>query len=262
MIRICLAAAAALALAACSKAPEDVTARYTLGGGIGTITVQAAGNGNARVEAGPQVFVHKDGNDYMVLTDNKGRFAVNMTDFIAARGEMLKEAGIKPAGMPPQGEYDLTKTGTETVAGITGDVWKVTAKKGPADQNFEAVISSDPAYANIGKALAMQTRLGRAGAEQIQGGQGNLEKRVEEMLGKGTVLRFADALKLDKIEKGAIDANSFTLPTVLDKAALKARMTAERDRMRAAAPQPPVAVPPPGESAPATPLPAPAPKAK
>ncbi|MDT8758984.1 hypothetical protein MZO42_09770 [Sphingomonas psychrotolerans] len=264
MIRICLAAVAALALAACSKAPEDVTARYSLGGGQGTITVEAAGNGDARVEAGQQMLVRKGGTEYVLLTDSKGRFAAKMDDFVAAMGEVMKEGGIKPMGMPPQGEYDLAKQGSETIADVKGDVWKVSPKKGPATESFEAVISSDPAYANVGKALEMQTKLAAAQSKLLQGGESNLEKRVSEMLGKGMVLRFASALKLDKIEKGPIDAKSFELPTVLDKAGIKARMNAERERAQAAAKamqsaQPPVQQAP--VPAPA-PTPTPAPKAK
>nr|AGU10040.1 hypothetical protein [uncultured organism] len=258
MIRICIAAVAALALAACSKAPEDVTARYALAGGAGTITVQAAGNGDARVESGQQVLVRKGGTEYLLVTDSQGRFAAKMEDFIAAMGEMIREAGMKPTGLPPQSEYDLAKTGSETVAGIPGDVWKVSAKgaakAGPAE-TVEAVISGDPAYANVGKALTMQTRLGTAGMQQVQGGAGNLEKKVAEMLDKGMVLRFGDAIKLEKVEKAPIEPSSFTLPAVLDKAALKTRMTAERERARAAAAK---AMP---GGAPSAPAPAPAPTA-
>jgi hypothetical protein len=95
----------------------------------------------------------------------------------------------------------------------------------------------------------------------MQGGRGNLEKRVEEMLAKGMVLRFADALKLDKVEKGPIDPKSFVLPTVIDKAALKVRLTAERERAKAAAAKAMPGGPPPVAVQPA-PAPTPAPKAK
>lgn len=265
MIRICVAAFAVLALAACSKAPEDTTARYALGGGVGTITVQAAANGDARVESGQQIIVRNGGTEYLLLTDSKGQFAAKVSDFIAAMGEMMREEGMKPTGLGPQSEYDLVKKGTETVAGVAGDVWNVSAKPAkdakaaPPTETIEAVISSDPALANVGKALSMQTRLGTAGMRQVQGGQGNLEKRVEEMLDKGMVLRFGDALKLDKVEKAPIDAKVFALPAVVDKTALKARLNAERARARAAVP--PAAAPADPAPAPA-PAPTPAPKAK
>jgi hypothetical protein len=257
----CLAVVAALALAACSKAPEDVTARYTLGGGQGTITVQAAANGDARVESGQQALVHKGGTDYMLTTDDKGRFAASVADFLAVIGEMMREDGMKPNPAPPQDEYELNKTGTDTVAGVQGDIWRVTPKdpaKAPPGEAPEAVISSDSAYANVGKALSMQARLG-SGMQQLQGGLGNLDKRVEEMFGKGMVLRFNNAFKLDKVEKGPIDPKSFALPTVLDKKALKARLTAARDAAKAAAAKTMPAAPPQGQPAP---VPAPAPQAK
>lgn len=271
MIRYCIAAIAALALAACSKAPEDVTAHYSLGGGAGAVTVKAAANGDARLESGQQALLRKGGVDYMLITDAKGPFAANMTDFLAVIGELMREDGMKtPPAPPEQGEFELAKTGTDTIAGIQGDIWRITPKdpaKGPA-QSVEAVISTDPAYAHVGQALGMQTRLG-AGMQKLQGGgESKVDKLVAEMLGKGMVLRFDNTLKLDKLEKAPIDAKTFTLPAVLDKTALKARMAAERDRMRAAAPpqgQPPVAVPAPGEPAPkAGPAPkaAPAPKAQ
>ena len=211
---------------------------------MGSITVQAAANGDARVESGQQVLVRNGGTEYLVLTDSKGKFAAKVPDFIAVMGEMMREGGMKPTGLGPQSDYELIKKGTETVAGIAGDVWNVRAKPakdakaGPPTETIEAVVSSDPALAGIGKALSMQTRLGTAGMQQVQGGQGNLEKRVEEMLDKGMVLRFGDALKLDKIEKAPIDAKTFALPAVIDKTALKARLTAERDRARAASVSP------------------------
>ncbi|NIJ21861.1 hypothetical protein FHS95_003572 [Sphingomonas naasensis] len=262
MIRFCIAAVAALALAACSKAPEDVTAHYAVGGGAGTVIVKAAANGDARLESGQQALVHKGGVDYMLITDSKGSVAANMTDFLAVIGELMREDGAKPQTPPAQGDFELTKTGTDTVAGIKGEIWRITPKdptKAPAGQTSDAVINSDPAFAHVGKALSMQTRLGAA-MQQLQGGSGSFDKLIQEMLDKGMVLRFDNTLKLDKLEKGPIDAKTFALPAVLDKAALKKRLTEERDRMRAAqaaAPtgQPPIAMPP-GEAAPA-----PAPKA-
>lgn len=267
MIRICITAMAALALAACSKAP-DVTARYALGGGVGSITVQAAANGDARVESGQQALVRKGGTEYMLMTDGKGKFAAKIDDFVAVIGEMMREDGMKPTGLPPQSEFDLVKKGSETVAGVTGDVWTVQPKDpkaAPPGPPIEAVVSGDSAYANVGKALSMQTRMGAKSMEQMQGGMGNLEKRVAEMLDKGMVLRFGDALKLDKVDKGPIDAKAFELPTVVDKAALKVRLTAERARARAASGAPPMEERPSPDAKPApapAPAPTPAPKAK
>lgn len=267
MIRICVAAAAALLIAGCSKAPEDVTARYTLAGGQGTVTVKAAGNGNARIDSNSQTLIRRDGTEYLVGSDSQGSFAASVPDFIAVMADMLKETGMKPPALPPQPEYDLTKAGKETVGGIEGDIWKVAAKdkKAAPAEAAEAVISADPSLANVGKAMQMQTRLGVASMEQIQGGRTSLDKRVEEMLGKGMVLRFGPAIKLDKIERGPVDASSFELPKpVLDKDALKKRLMAEREKMRAMqqqrGPMPAPGAPGAPGAAPQAPAPAPAPK--
>lgn len=262
MFRTALAVTAALLLAACSKQPEDLTATYALTGGMGRITVKAARNGDARVDSGPQVFLRKDGGEYILLGDSQGQFAAKLDDFIATIGELMREGGMKPAGLPPQPEYELVKTGEETIAGEKGELWKVRPKATPSATSAEAVISTNPAYANVGKALAMQVKLGSAGVAQMQGGEGGIEKLAKEMLAKGMVLRFGEALKLEKIDKAPIEPTAIALPDkVLDRAGLKARLVAERDRARAAAAQqggvsgrPPMA-PPPVANAPALALP-------
>ena len=73
--RLFLLTVPALALvAACSKAPEDVTATYAAAGGRGTITVKAAANGDAKVEAGQQTLIQLSdpfsrGDDYLGTAD-------------------------------------------------------------------------------------------------------------------------------------------------------------------------------------------------
>lgn len=249
MIRFPLAAAALALLAACSSQPEDMTATYAVGpaGGM-RLTVKAAANGEARVDAGQQVLIRREGKEYLILNDSQGRFAAALPDFIAAMGELLREGGMKPTGLGAQPDYALVKEGSEEIAGLKGDVWKVRPKATPTTTALDAVVSAEPRYAGIGKALAMQARLGAAGAEQMQGGQGNLEKRVAEMLDKGMVLRFGTGLKLEKVEATPLEPTTFALPDpVLDRTALKRRMATERDRVRAAQKKmqaPPVAPPP------------------
>lgn len=236
MIRFAMLAAATLVLTGCEKAPQDVTARYALAGGGATITVKAAANGDARVDSQGQTLLRKGGTEYMLVADSQGQYAARIADFIAVMGVLAREEGLKPIGLGPQQDYTLVKEGTETVADVPGDVWKVRAPKAPAGGTIEAVISSDPTLANAGSALAMQTRLGAAGMAQVQGGQGTLEKKIAEMLDKGMVLRFADSLKLSGVERAPISGDVFQLPpVVLDATALKTRLTAERARTKPAA---------------------------
>ncbi|WP_404336347.1 hypothetical protein AB2M62_18995 [Sphingomonas sp. MMS12-HWE2-04] len=256
------AASAALLLAACSKTPEDLTARYTMGGQPGAMTIKAAANGDARVEMMGSAMVRHNGVDYLVGKDAQGSFAAKVDDFIGLAADAMREAGFKPGPLGPQPAYDLVKGGSETIADVKGDVWEIKpGKDAPAaPQKMDAVVSEDPTYANVGKALMMQTRLASVSQEQMRGGVGSLEKKVQELLGKGMVLRFGSDVKLDKIEKTKFEANTFELPKpVLDRAALKARLDARRAAEAKMAPQMNGPVPPAQGAAPAPAPAAPAP---
>lgn len=250
MIRICLAAAAALVVSACSSQPDDVTATYSVGNAASAMVVKAAGNGDGRVDSDGQTLIRRGGTEYLIGKDSQGEFAVSLPDFEAAMDEVFRESGGKAEPMPGMPEFDLGKAGTEKIAGIDGEVWtlKPKGKDAPPGAEADAVISTDPALAPAGAVMAMQTRLTTAAMTRIQG-ETSFAKRVTELLDKGLVLRFGPALKLAKLEKGPIDAAAFELPkTVLNKDQLKARATAERDRIRKAMPAAPA-----GEAAPAAP---------
>lgn len=240
MFRTSLAAAAALLLAACSTGPKDMTAQYSLGQDA-TLTAKVAANGDGRLDQGDQVMIRKGGKDYVVLTDSQGRFAATVDDFVGTMGEMMREAGVPqvaPAGQP---EFDLVRQGDETVAEKKGELWKVRAKPvagkpGPAINEIEVVVSTDPAYANLAAVMRLQSKLSLA-IEAQRGGASPLAKRIDEVLGKGLVLRFGDQLKLKSLTQAPIDAGDFALPAVVDRTALKARLVAERQRQQAAAAQ-------------------------
>jgi hypothetical protein len=235
MIRTYLAAAALLLTAACSKTPEDVTARYSVANGRGTITVKAAGKGDIRLDAGPQTFIRHGGTDYVVVTEGNDRFAATVPDFVSAMSEMIRESGGVPPTQPNDPEFEAVKDGEETISGLKGDVWKVRPKPASGPQSVDVVVSTDPAFANVGKAIAMQARFGSAGIQQLTGRVPNIEKKLEEVLDKGMVLRFGDALKLDGVEKAPIAASEFTLPKVLGKTELKAHLNDMRKRSMAEA---------------------------
>lgn len=231
MIRKYFAVATLLLAAACSKTPEDVSARYSIANGQGTITVKAAGNGDTRLEAGPQTFIRHDGTDYFVLTEGNDRFAATIPDFVAAMGELIREGRKAPPPQPKEPEFEVVKGGEETIAGLKGTVWKVQTKPSmPGAPTVEVVVTDDPAFANISKAMVTQAHFASAGMEQLAGHVPNLEKKLGEVLEKGMVLRFGDGLKLEGIEKAPIAKTEFTLPKVLDKAALKTRLDDMRKR--------------------------------
>lgn len=262
--RMLLAAVAALSLAACSKKAEDVTATYSLGGNSGAMTVKAAANGDARIDSGSSTMIRHGNDEYLLGKDSQGAFAAKVSDLAAVLSESMRESGMLPKDPPAQPEFELVKKGEETIADLKGDVWTVKAKDKSGAEPIEAVVDADPALAGVGRAMAMQTHLAAAGLPG-KPGPASLQSRVEELLGKGLVLRFGEGVKLEKIQRGPIAASDFALPkTILDKAALKKRFDEERKRMMQAMPQgagAPGAAPQGAVPAPAAPAPAPAPSA-
>jgi hypothetical protein len=221
-IRIWLAAAALAAVSACSAArPEDVTARYARDGAP-SLVVRAAANGDARVEAGETVFLRRGDADYVVLSDAAGRFSARIDDALAVFA--ADKTAIVP-GPRAQPDYALSEGAAETVAGVKGRLWRGHPKEVPSLASFEGVVSTDPALAPLGRALAMQTRFAITRNSAIGGGVGKFEQAMLDLFAKGTVLRLNQALRLERIEKAPLDATLFDVPPpVLDRAALAARL--------------------------------------
>jgi hypothetical protein len=225
----------ALLLAACSAGgkPDDVTARYVREAPSGPVIVKAAANGDARVEAGDTVFLRRLGVDYVVRRDSAGTYSVRRDDLLA----VLAEGDGPPPGPRAQPEYATTPGAAETVASVKGTVWRVHPRDIPSLTSVEAVIADNPAFANLGKALAMQTRFAIERNSALQGGPGNFEKATAALFDKGAVLRLGSALRLDRLERKPIPISEFEVPRpLLDRAALKARIeAAELDEMKASA---------------------------
>lgn len=218
MTRIWLAVVALALAAACSAAkPEDVTARYARDGAP-PLTLRAAVDGDARVEAGETIFIRKDGVDYVVLSDAGGKFSARIDDALAVFA--ADKSGILPG---PHPEYALSQGAAETVAGVGGTQWKGHPKEIPSLTSFEGVVSEDPALAALGRALAMQTRF--AIMRNSATGVGTFEQAMLDLFAKGAVLRLNQALRLERIEKGPLPVSLFEIPPpLLDRAALAARL--------------------------------------
>ncbi|MBB5712206.1 hypothetical protein [Sphingomonas xinjiangensis] len=236
-MRIQLAVAGALLLAACSKSPEDATATYKLGEQSAAMTLKVAANGDARIDMMGNTLIRKDGVDYLVGKDSQGTIVAKIDDLGQVIGTAMKESGVKPPAQPQQPDYELAKTGNETIANLPGDLWKLRAKGGaPAPGGeLDAVIATDPAYKDMGKAMLLQTRMMTLGMRESGQPASKVDKAVEELMGKGLVLRLGRGVTLEKVEKAKFDADTFKLPgTALSKDALTARFKAERDKMQQA----------------------------
>lgn len=224
MIRKTLIIAALAMVAACSKAPEDVTAHYAVGGGRGTITIKAAADGDLKVEAGQQTLIRKGGVDYVVINDGTEKFAASFADFVGATADIAKQNGVKPQALPADPDYEAIEVGEEKVGEQKGAIWRVQPKGNPNGDSIQLVISRDPAYANVAKAVAMQTQLTGQRMASVYTSVPKAEKLLEDVIAKGMVLRLGEAMTLQDVTKGAIPDSEFALPKVLDRAALRQRI--------------------------------------
>jgi len=220
MIRTLLAAVVLACTAGCTAAaPEDLTARY-LRDGAPALVVRAAANGDARVDAGETMFLRKGAADYVVLRDAGGAFSARIDDALDVFAADSMQA---PPG--PRPEYALSEGAAETVAGVAGRIWKAYPKQVPSLVSFDGVVSTDPALAALGRALAMQARFAIMRNSAIAGGIGGFEQAMLDLFAKGAVLRLNQALRLERIEKAPLAATLFDLPQpVLARAELAARL--------------------------------------
>lgn len=259
MIRKFLTVTALLLAAGCTKAPEDATARYSVAGGRAIVTAKATAKGDLRLDTGPQTLIRKDGKDYVVIDDNGEKFAISVADFIAAQDEFMKASGTKPQPRTNDPEFEAVDVGEETVAGMKGDIWRVQPKgNAAAGDSLQLVIANDPSLANLGKAVQLQGSLRAAGMKQLTGSESNVEKNVNDVMGKGLLLRMGDVMMLQDVTRGTIPATEFALPKILDKATILKRMNEAREKAMAGAKAQEGATPPAGAPVPA-PAPAPAP---
>jgi hypothetical protein len=218
MIRNIVVAALALLAAACAgPVREDMTAHYAKTGGQ-PFAVEAAANGDVRIDAGDEAYVRLAGVDYIVMQDARGHFVARAQDLLA----LLADGAAAPHLQP---EYATTQTGRETVAGVSGIVWKIHPRDAPSIASVDAVVSGDPALDTVGKGLAAYTRALIVRNSRMMGAPGNLEKAMIALLDKGAVLRFGTVLRLERIDKAPIPKARFALPgPALDRAALARRL--------------------------------------
>lgn len=219
MIRTALAAVALACMAGCTAEPQDLTARF-MREDAPPLVVRAAANGDARVDAGETVFLRKGAMDYVVLRDARGAFVAKIDDALAvfAADSMPPSPGAQP-------QYALSEGSTEMVAGAEGRIWRGHPKQVPSLTSFEGVVSTDPALAALGRALAMQSRFAIRRNSATTGGIGSFEQAMLDLFAKGAVLRLNRALRLDRIERTPLAATMFEVPQpVLARADLASRL--------------------------------------
>jgi hypothetical protein len=248
-----LLALAALGLS--SPACADVAARFAGSGKYApTMSIAVADGGRARAEAGTPnqprervVLITREGVSYLVTNDASGRFVGRLDDFYAIIEETIRST--MPARARDamrhlaEASVEIVPGGLETIAGRQGRVYTITAHLPPSlspaaaqsDDDAEAepvpalppveiVISQDPELTPVGREMA---RLFDGSTPVIAATLGAMPPavaQIRELIGRGTMIRFADAIRLRSVSTDALPDSAFVLPgPVLTRAQLRAR---------------------------------------
>ncbi|MEI9853039.1 MAG: hypothetical protein WDN24_21795, partial [Sphingomonas sp.] len=230
--------------------PEDIAAHYAMTLPGMTLVVQAAADGDARVETRmdgvPSLearvhpvpgerLIRRGGIDHIVHKDAQGSYSARRDDLIAMLAGMMR-AAAPPQRPPPVGApgLELVRAGEESVGGVPGILWRVQPAAAPAPiVAAEAVVSGDPALAVLGSAFAAWIDTFNAALRQVRG-EDALENMSLEMMRLGAVLRLGKSIRLERLERTPIPADAFALAEpLLDRETLRVRYTAENDRLDA-----------------------------
>lgn len=218
-----ITAALAASLASSPAAAADITARYEFPAATGhMMTVQANDRGDSRLSFGERLaVVTRDGVSYLLMADLRGPFAIRQDEMVAAMAEMVRGMASDVAPPPEPVEavnpYSPTEAGTETVAGRTGTVWRISppsADEAAGRRGPDIVISTDADLAPIGRALARQWVSGDfvSGNVGLAGSLAFFPAAVRSIVERGTIIRMGTVMRLHSVEPGPVPDSAFTLP--------------------------------------------------
>ena len=226
---------------------DGIEASYSKEGRLDAITINFDEDGNARLWAGKRRgIIVRDGQDYLMnerrVAIDKTKY--KMEPVAALRGDVMAalstladaqrkrveqaEAAAKASGElrpdgtrvlrlpdgremlftpPPVVTFRVIQVGTEEVGGRSGKVWRLSAIGDPRPNGLEAVMSSDPALAQVGRLIRMHMAPADVAALEPEGTRRNLAKAAAELFGKGTLLRLSmrgeagQALELYRLQR-------------------------------------------------------------
>jgi hypothetical protein len=224
--RSALAAMLAVAL------PADAGMRATYHGETEprVLIVEVADNGDARIGPpdSPSYGLDIGGTYHLVAPGADGKPEVmRVADAAAVLGKTLPpffaELFTAAARQRPATRPTMTRTGTRTVAGFQGKVWKVTPEGQPAQ---EFVLSKDPALQPIGRAMGGFIEAMMVMATPMLGAMaGDMVKEVRGVFAAGTPLESVGRFRLVAAEAAAIAPERVALPAPpLSQAEIEGRL--------------------------------------
>lgn len=210
---------------------DGLEASYSKEGRPDAITINLDDDDNARLWAGKRRgIIVRDGQDYLMnerrVAIDKTKY--KMEPVAALRGDVMAalsaladaqrkrveqaEAAAKASGElrpdgtrvlrlpdgremlftpPPVVNFQVIQVGTEEVGGRSGKVWRLSAIGDPRPNGLEAVMSNDPALAQVGRLIRMHMAPADVAALEPEGTRRNVAKAAAELFGKGTLLRLS-----------------------------------------------------------------------
>src|SRR4051812_6716173 len=101
----------------------DVTAHYAVQDKSLTIEVESGGDVRLTIED-KFTLIRRDGIDYAVVKDATGAFRVARVEDLLAMVRAQMQGAHPPKGAPAKTSFILPESGSETVGGYPGTVWK------------------------------------------------------------------------------------------------------------------------------------------
>jgi hypothetical protein len=220
-MRILSKFAALLALLLANPAFAAVTARYSQSNGEPPVVVQISDNGESRVTVTEAAYVTTGGIVYMIMSDPHGQFVVRQDIFLGLMDEMLR--ATRPATPANDSRLAIAEHGTETIAGRTGALFRISMPGNPSDA-FEIVVSADPEPAPLGRAMmALLIPFSTTMSRETPG----FAAAFSDVLGRGTVLRLGQMWRLESVDTGPVPPSAFAIPGApLSRDELLARLRA------------------------------------
>ena len=200
---------ASLALA--DAAHADTTATYGNAAAKFTMTIEIASDGDIRAEVPGRTYYHVRGKDYFVDQTTAGLVVMSLDDMAKIIAEKFSRLSGKtgiPSSTPPA--ITVARKGTVSIGKWSGDAYYVQTANGQMSPRPVAVISHDPALAELGKAMARQY-------EKSEMLVGQVTKRhtpasnMDQVLNSGAAILFGGA-ELQSISFDPIPKGEFVLP--------------------------------------------------
>lgn len=183
------------------------------------VVIEVGDNGDARVGAeGKDEYGLLIGGEFYLVAKEKGQWTVaRVADQAAAFDKVMPpifRTIFSAAAKSRPSKLKMVKTGTRTVAGITGDVYAITGldSEKPTEVT-EMVISTDRRIAPAGRALGgftdammvmMAPLIGEMAASEIA--------QNHELMALGTPLDTKDGLHLKAFSEAVVDPARLVLP--------------------------------------------------